>query len=75
MSTISKRWTKITAPQAVPEENARLRECLKSCLGWTHRAMELEVSGSMREAQKRDADAAEKLLKGEAQLRAKKDQP
>jgi hypothetical protein len=43
-------------------EAENLRTALKNCLGWTHRAMELEVSGSMLMAATEHAEAARSLL-------------
>jgi hypothetical protein len=46
----------------VTEQRDRLAEALKKCIGWTYRAMDLEVSGSMLEAASIDAkDATEAL--------------
>jgi hypothetical protein len=44
------------------EQRDRLAEALKKCIGWTYRAMDLEVSGSMLEAASIDVkDATEAL--------------
>jgi len=48
--------------KAVTEQRDRLAEALKNCLGWTHRAVELEVSYSMREAQEIDIKSATEAL-------------
>lgn len=46
-------------------EVSKLRAALKNCLGWTHRAMELEGSGSMLMAATEHAESARLLLDSE----------
>jgi hypothetical protein len=46
----------------ITEQRDRLAEALKKCIGWTYRAMDLEVSGSMLEAASIDVKEATKAL-------------
>lgn len=46
-------------------EAAKLRTALRNCLGWTHRAMDLEVGGSMLMAATEHAEEARLLLDSE----------
>jgi len=56
------RVVRLEDARRMERDRAALIEALGDCIGWTHRAIDLEVSGSMQLAQKLSVEKANNTL-------------